>query len=109
MEVLKPSEALSVLLATESFLLAAVALALAIQAPQRGFVSRFRVPKWAIPTVGIVVSVAVAVGALTAWGEMYWGGALRPTSQALVGAALVVAAVGQPLLTVVLCVGMIED
>ena len=107
--MLTPVDALTILLPTQAFLMAAVTVGLAVDAPHRGFVSKFRLPTLLIPVSSIIITLGVALGSVVAWGDTYFGGSVRPLDEFLIGAALAAAAFGQPLLTVVIALAMIES
>lgn len=98
-------QALSALLATEGFLLAAVALAVNLDAPGqprgRDAVVAFRT--LAI-SAGVVLGVA-AIGALVAWSRIFVGGEFGGFSRALVAGCLVVPIVAQPVIALLLALG----
>jgi hypothetical protein len=105
---LSGGDALAILLPAESFLLAAVTVALATNAPDKGFVSFVRLPVLVIPIAALVVTAAVATGAVAAWAELYGHGAFGFNANDVIGASLLIAAVGQPALTAVLALAMVE-
>lgn len=103
---LSSADALQILLPTEAFLLAAVSV---VQGTQAGkvFVSAIRLPDWIVPVGILLITASVAVGALGAWWPLY-GGDVSFSGDGAVGFGLLAAVVGQPLLTIVLAIGMFE-
>lgn len=101
-------DALAILLPTEAFLLAAVSVALAVDAPEKGYVSLVHIPKLAIPVSAMFITLAVAVGACTAWGQLYVGSDWLPAADIAIAVSLLAAVIGQALLTFFLALSMIE-
>lgn len=97
-------QALPALLAAESFMLATVALVATLTAPGRSRVSRLPVGPVAVAIV--VVLIAAAVGAGTAWADLYVGGSLRSAAEVVIAAALAVVVVVQPFLAGALLLGL---
>lgn len=103
---LGPVDALSTLLTTESLLLAVVGVAVTLATP--GQVRNPRLPVRPGVLAGIAVGVLslVGVGAVFAWGQIYLGGALRPLPDLVIAVALLVAIVAEPVLAVLLALGI---
>lgn len=100
------ANALGTLLTTESLLFAAFTLAVNLSAPTN------RVRRWLIPgpllvAVAIVALGAVAVGAATAWFEIFVvGGFPKQGAERIIAGAVVGAIVIQPLLAFLLAMGL---
>src|SRR5689334_10793382 len=99
------ANALSTLLTTEGLLFAALALAVNLLTPSR------RPPKLPVPAklIGYFaagVLVVVAIGAAFAWGQIYTGGHLRDFSSVVEAGSMLVAIAAQPVLAVLLALGL---
>src|SRR3954447_10831728 len=105
-EEFSPSQAMSTLLATESFLLATVSLTATLAAPGRRRVARLPVSgAWLGALAAVAVCVA-GIGALTAWAVIFTGGSLRPFPEVVIAGCLLLVIVTQPLLAVALALGL---
>lgn len=95
-ETFSDVEAISVLLGTESFLLAILAAVTALMSNGLGRTPDMPVkaPTLAMWAAGVIA--VVAFGALSSWCSLFLGGELRPFSQFIVSLSLLVAIVTQP-------------
>jgi hypothetical protein len=102
------ANALATLLTTESLLFAAFTLAVNLSAPTQ------RARRWLVPApvlVGIAVLalIVVAFGGATAWFEMFVvGGFTRIFAERVIAAAIVGAILVQPVLALLLALGLRE-
>lgn len=100
------AQALATLLTVESFLLAVMSLTATLTAPGRSRVSAL--PIGGVPLAfGLAGTIGfLAVGAVMCWGGMYVGGAWRPPREGFIAVALLVAVVAQPVVAVLMALGV---
>lgn len=103
---LQPSQALSLLLAVESFTLSTVGLTATLAAPGRRRVARLGLPPLVIGGIASGVVLVAAVGAATAWCSIYVGGSPRPVPEIVIASCVAVAVVAQPALAIAITLGL---
>ncbi len=90
-------DALALLLSAEGFLLAAVAVAVTLGAPNQSRQRKYkRLSPELIMNCAVALLVALAVGSLAAWVGLCDDGAFRSLPGKVVGAALMLAILGLP-------------
>lgn len=103
---LTDAQALSTLLVVEGFLLAAISLAITLDAPNQVRPRSFRVIKPTHIVRGAAcVLVVLAIGAVSAWCQIFTGGEFEGFTRAVIAGALLLAVVVQPVIAVLLAFG----
>ncbi len=100
------SGALTALLTTESLLFAALNLAASLSTPGGRRIRRLPLPGRVIGGGAVGALILVAVGALAAWAELFLCDFPTALSGILIAVALLVAIVAQPVLAVLLALGL---
>lgn len=100
------TSALASLLTTEGLLFAALALAVNLSVPGGRRVRRLPVPGPVLGGVAVAVLGVVALGAAAAWGRIFLCDFPSDPSGILIAVALIVAIVAQPVLAIVLGLGL---
>ncbi|WP_448614066.1 hypothetical protein [Modestobacter sp. URMC 112] len=105
-EVLSPTQSLSTLLASESFLLATVSLTATLIAPGRRRTARLPIPGAWLAGLSAGAVCLAAVGAAVSWFMIFGGGSLRPLPEAIVAVCIFLMIAIQPVLAVALAMGL---
>jgi hypothetical protein len=100
------ANALATLLTTESLLFAALALAANLSTPGGRSIRNLPVPGEALGAAAVAVLVLVAVGAVTAWGKIFLSDLPGSADEIVICVALLVAIVAQPVLAILLALGL---
>lgn len=97
-EGLSDGQALAALLATESFLLAVLSLAITLGAPNSRRQRRLAIPASCLAWLAWGILTISAIGAAAAWSGMYLGGAWRSPHEIVFATCLAFAIGLQPVL-----------